>query len=233
MMMNPITAARALLPVLALCVLQACSNAPLAPDWQMEAKGATDRAVAAYLEGNTNVETAELSRARKALSSTGRADRMANAELRYCAARVASLVFEPCAGFEPLRADADGAQGAYADYLRGQQVTASQLALLPATQRAAATRTANDAQALQGMDDPLSTLVAAGVLFETGRANSAIIAQAVDTASSQGWRRPLLAWLGVQLQRATLAGQTAEAARLQRQIARVQGTATAAPQNPN
>ena len=225
MKMKTSTAARTLVPVLALCVLQACSNAPLAPDWQMEAKGATDRAVAAYLEGNTSVEAAELLRARKALSSTGRADRMANAELRYCAARVASLVFEPCTGFEPLRADADSAQGAYADYLRGQPVIASQVALLPASQRAAALRSANDGQALQGMEDPLSLLVAAGVLFETGRANPAVIAQAVDTASSQGWRRPLLAWLGVQLQRASQAGQSLEAARLQRQIERVQGTA--------
>ena len=227
-MRKSFTAASTLLPVLALCTLQACSNTPAAPDWQMEAKGATDRAVAAYLEGNTSVESAELSRARKALSSTGRADRMANVELRYCAARVASLVFEPCAGFEPLRADADSAQAAYADYLHGQ-ANAAQMALLPAAQRATATRTANDAQALQGMDDPLSILVAAGVLFESGRANPAIIAQAVDTASSQGWRRPLLAWLGVQLQRAKQAGQTVEVARLQRQIDRVQGTTEAKP----
>ena len=43
----------------------------------------------------------------------------------------------------------------------------------------------------------IERLVAAGVLLQTGRADPGVIAQAVDTASAQGWRRPLLAWLGV------------------------------------
>ena len=41
---------------------------------------------------------------------------------------------------------------------------------------------------------------------------------AIDTASAQGWRRPLLMWLGVAQQRAQAAGNAAEAARLQRRI---------------
>ena len=183
-----------------------------------------DRSVAAYLGGATRVELAELTRARQQLASTGRADLMASAELLHCAARVASLVFEPCAGFENLRPDATGQQQAYADYLRGQW-TAAQIPLLPATQRAAASRAAGDDSTLQGMDDPLSLLVAAGVMLETGRASPAIIAQAVDTASGQGWRRPLLAWLSVQVLRAQQSGQTEEAARLQRRMALIHGEA--------
>jgi hypothetical protein len=198
-------------------ILSACSSAPKAPDWQLEAKGAMDRSITAYLEGNARVELAELTRARAQLSSTGRADLVASAELLHCAAHVASITFEPCAGFAPLRPDATAAQRAYADYLGGK-VTPDQIALLPAGQRLAASRSANDAGPVQGMEDPLSTLVAAGVLLQTGKANPATIAQAVDTASNQGWRRPLLAWLGVQAQRATQAGQVAEADRLQRRI---------------
>lgn len=198
-------------------MLSACSSAPKAPDWQLEAKGAMDRSVTAYLEGNARVDLAELTRARAQLSSTGRADLVASAELLHCAAHVASITFEPCAGFAPLRPDATAAQRAYADYLGGK-ITPDQIALLPASQRVAASRSANDAGPVQGMEDPLSTLVAAGVLLQTGKANPATIAQAVDTASNQGWRRPLLAWLGVQAQRATQAGQVAEAERLQRRI---------------
>jgi hypothetical protein len=103
-------------------------------------------------------------------------------------------------------------------------VSAATIALLPPPQRAAATRTDADGSALQGMEDPLSLLVAAGVLLQTGKANPAIIEQAVSTASAQGWRRPLLAWLGVQLQRAQQAGQTEEAARISRRIQLVQGS---------
>lgn len=208
--------------ILGAALASGCSHAPKIPDWQIEAKGAMDRSVAAYLVGNTRVELAELARARQQLSSTGRADLMASAELLHCAARVASLVFEPCADFEVLRPDATEAQRAYADYLHGQ-FTPSQIPLLPAAQRAAASRTTGDPLALQDMDDSLSLLVAASVMLETGRASPAIIAQAVDTASSQGWRRPLLAWLGVQAQRAKQAGSLNDEARIRRRIAHVLG----------
>jgi hypothetical protein len=40
----------------------------------------------------------------------------------------------------------------------------------------------------------------------------------VDTASARGWRRPLLAWLKVQQQRAQAAGDAEAAASLQRRI---------------
>ena len=76
-----------------------------------------DRSIAAYLEGNSRVEAVELARARSEISSTGRIDLMARAELRHCASHVASLVFEPCAGFEKLRQDAAPAERTYADYL--------------------------------------------------------------------------------------------------------------------
>ncbi|MDI1275283.1 hypothetical protein [Polaromonas sp.] len=212
-----------ILSFLALLALAACSSGPKAPDWQMEAKTAMERAVAAYLEGNSRVEAQEFARARSELSSTGRSDLMARAELLRCASRVASLVLEPCAGFEVLRPDAPAAERAYADYLAGQ-LQPQDLALLPAPQRGAAAAGA-DAAALKAMADPLSQLVAAGVMFRAGRASPAVLQQAVDTASGQGWRRPLLAWLGVQLQLAEKGGDTEAAAHLRRRIALTQNPA--------
>ena len=208
-------------------LLAACSNTPKAPDWQLEAKGSMERANAAYLEGNTRIEAAELARARAQLSRTGRADLLATAELLHCATRVASLVFEPCAGFENLRVDATAEQVAYANYLRGQ-ARPQDMALLPASQRALATGGAG----APGAADPLSRLVAAGVLLQTGQVTPAVITQAIATASSQGWRRPLLAWLGVQAQRAEQGGDVEEAARLKRRIALTQGTAPAPTLTP-
>lgn len=209
--------------VLALSLLAACSSGPKAPDWQMEARTAMERAVAAYLEGNPRVEAQEFARARSELSSTGRSDLMARAELLRCASRVASLVLEPCAGFEVLRPDAPATERAYADYLAGQ-LQPQDMALLPAAQRAAAAAGA-DAAALKAMSDPLSQLVAAGVMFRAGRASPAVLQQAVDTASGQGWRRPLLAWLGVQLQLAEKGSDSEAAARLRRRIALTQNPA--------
>jgi len=217
-----IRAMKPAVPLIAAVLLTACAGGPKPLDWQLEARGSMERSVAAYMEGNSRVESAELARARSQLARTGRVDLLANAELLHCATRVASLVFEPCAGFEALRRDAPEAQRVYADYLRGE-VPPQGIALLPAPQRAAA---AGNAGAVAGIADPLSQLVAAGVLLQTGRASPALIAQATETASAQGWRRPLLAWLGVQAQRAGQAGDLEEAARLRRRIALTQGGAS-------
>ena len=194
-------------------LLAACAGHPPAPDWQSSAKAATERSAAAYLTGNSRVELAELVRARSEIARTGRADLLARVELTHCAAQVASLVFGPCAGFEPLRVDAAAPERAYADYLLGKAV-ATDIALLPEPHRAVAA----NAAAMGGVGDPLARLIAAGVLFEAGHADPQAIAIAIDTASAQGWRRPLLAWLKVQLKRAEAAADNDAAQRLRRRI---------------
>ena len=207
-------------------LLAACSTAAPAPEWQSSARAALDRAVAAYLGGDTRVANAEFDLARRALASTGRADLVAMAELTRCAARVASLDVGPCDGFEKLRLDATPAERAYADFL-ANRLQAGDVALLPEHHRPfAAGGLSGDAatSALRAVDDPLARLVATGVLFQDGRANPSAIAFAVDTASAQGWRRPLLAWLGVQLALAEKAGDSAGAEHLRRRIALVQDT---------
>jgi hypothetical protein len=208
----------------AVLALAACSSGPKPADWQLEAKTASERAVAAYMEGNSRVEAVEFARALAEVSSTGQVGLIARVELLRCASRVASLVLEPCAGFERLRADAPPAERAYADYLAGK-LQPQDAALLPASQRAAAS---GDAAAVKAMADPLSQLVAAAVLFQRAQASPAVLQQAVDTASAQGWRRPLLAWLGVQAQLADKAGDTGRAAGLRRRMALVEPVKPAA-----
>jgi hypothetical protein len=198
---------------IAALLLVGCAGHPPPPDWQGNAKTASERAVAAYLVGNARVEAAELARARAEVARTGRADLLARVELAQCAAQVASLVFGPCAGFEALRADAAAPERAYADYLLAK-ATPADAALLPEAHRGAVPG---------AIAEPLARLIAAGVQFEAGRADPPLIALAVETASEQGWRRPLLAWLGVQLKLAEQAGAADEAQRLRRRIALVQG----------
>jgi hypothetical protein len=71
--------------------------------------------------------------------------------------------------------------------------------------------------------DALSRLVASAVVLQTGKASPVLVAQSVEAASAQGWRRPLLAWLGVQLKLAEQGGATAAADRIRRRIELVQG----------
>ena len=202
-------------------VVAACGSQPKAPEWQLNAHGALERYVEAFMAGNSRVEAAEFNRGRDELARTGDAGLVARAELTRCALRVASLVFEPCVGFEALRADAPPAERAYADYLAGRPLP-QDAALLPPAHRAVAAAGA-DGGVVKAIADPLARLVAAGVLLETGRASPDVLQLAVDTASAQGWRRPLLAWLGTQARRAEHAGATDEAQRLRRRMALVLG----------
>lgn len=200
-------------------LLAACGNTPPVPDWQMNAKGALERAQDAYLSGNSRVEAAEFARARTEVARTGRADLLARIELARCATRVASLVFEPCSALDGLEPDIAAAERAYAAYLAGRALDRD-AAALPQQHRAFVSANAGVA-ALAALEDPLARLIAAGVWLQTGRADPAVIALAVDTASAQGWRRPLLAWLGVQLRRAEQAGDSVMAAQIRRRIALV------------
>lgn len=201
---------RSFMPLATLAVsvaLAACSSTPPPPDWQMAARISLDRAAQAWLQGNDRVAEAEMQRARRELRSTGQPALLARAELHHCAARVAALQPGDCPAFDALAADAAPPEAAYARHLKGQATEADR-ALLPAAQRLP----------LAEVADPLSRLVAAGVRMQTGQITPAEVALAVDAASAQGWRRPLLAWLGVQRQQALQAGRVDEAARLQRRM---------------
>lgn len=211
-----------LVPLVA-ALLVACASAPPPPDWQLDAQGAIERAQEAYLSGNGAVETLEFARAREAIRRTGRADLLARAELVRCATRVASLVLESCEGYAALEPDAAAPERAYARYLAGQ-ADAADVALLPVQHRAGAQARAGGA-AVAAIADPLARLVAAGVQLRRGRADPVTITSAIDAASAQGWRRPLLAWLGVQAYRAEQADDRIALAQIRRRIALVGGDA--------
>ncbi len=207
------------LSAMAMAALAACSSGPPVPDWKMNAQSSIERFEVAYLNGSALVEQTEFQRARAQVGSTGKIDLIARVELLRCATRVASLVFEDCTGFEALRADATPADRAYADYLAGT-VQPADIALLPEAQRAVAAASSDTAAstAVAAVTDPLSQLVAAGVLLRASRATPALLDTAVSTASDQGWRRPLLAWLGVQRLRAEQAGDQQAAQRIGRRM---------------
>lgn len=163
------------------------------PDWELDASGALRNFQRYYLRGDTQRAEQQLAAAKAEIRRTGRADLLARAELIRCAVRAASLEFDDCPGFEVLRADAGPEEVSYWNYLTGR------------AERAAS-------------DEPISRLVWYGVRFRNGRITPPEIVAATETSSAQGWRRPLLAWLGVQAKRAEEAGDRDAASRLRRRI---------------
>lgn len=203
------------LTILAAATLAGCAGGPQPPAWQQDAHGALDGFTDAWLHGDSAAAEADFARARRAAADTGRFDQVAQVELVRCAAHVAALDYE-CPGFAALASDATAAQQAYAAYLDGRWAGLD-AASLPAQHRPVVA-----GAGIAGVADPLARLVAAGALLKAGRVAPADIGAAVETASNQGWRRPLLAWLGVQERRAQAAGDAAAAAAVRRRIALVE-----------
>lgn len=199
---------------LAALVLIGCASKPPEPSWRTNAASSLDAFSDAYLKGDTAIAATEFARARGEMASTGRADWVAHAELVRCAVLTASLEVGECTGFTALARDASAEERAYAAFLSGSWQGLNP-ALLPEQHRAIASGTGG----LAGIADPLARLVAAGAMLQAKRIAPPDIAIATDTASAQGWRRPLLMWLAVSQQRATALGDSAEAERIRRRIA--------------
>jgi hypothetical protein len=176
----------------AVILLAGCGTSAPAPDWQLNASNALQSFQQSYLIGERGAD-ADFARARAHLTRTGREGLVARAELVRCAVRTASLEFDDCPAFEKLKDSAPAEERAYAQYLAGTGPH-------------------------NAGEEPLSRLVAAAVELRRGGIEPATIAAAVDIASQQGWRRPLLAWLGVQAKRAEDAGDSETAARIRRRM---------------
>ena len=203
MIKAPLAAALAL-------ILAACAGGPVQPDWQNDAHQSLNSFSTAYLNGNTRLAEAEFQRARNELARTGRLDLVARAELVRCGVQVASLELDSCPGFAALASDAGEAERGYADFLQGKTVVPT---LLPAQYHSVAGK---GKMVIGTIDPPLSRLIAAGVLFRRGDLDTGNIAVAVETASSQGWRRALLAWLEIQARQAESQGDYTTAAHARR-----------------
>ena len=203
--------------MIAALLLAGCASKSTLPSWQPDAKDALDAFTDDYLRGNTGAANANFARARRETTSTGRADLVAQVELVRCGVLAASLDFDDCPGFAALAADASPPQRAYAAYLAGRW-EGLDVAALPEQHRPVV-----GAGSIAGVADPLAKLVAAGASFKAGRISPADIVIATETASSQGWRRPLLMWLGVAQKRAEALGDAAAVEQIKRRIGLASG----------
>lgn len=216
---------RALFTLFVALLLSACGGTPPPADWKMNAVSLLEHFQQRWLEGDSKSADLALTKTRHEIAKSGRIDLLARAELAACAAHVASLDFAICTAFDPLEPDAGAGDKAYARFLSGNW-TGLDAKALPAhyAELVSAKDDTHANRAAVEIKDPLPRLIAAALLFQNGRATPATLNAAVDTASERGWRRPLLAWLQIQLKRAQAAGDSGAATQLQRRIDLVLGT---------
>jgi hypothetical protein len=199
-------------------LLCACAGGPMAPEWQSQSHASLERFRQHYLEGNTPLAQRDFAEAKTAVAATGRPELTARVELVRCALGTAALDLDACSGFDAVRDDALADDRLYGDFVVGR-LAEQDAASLPSQYRGIATgdETSRN-KALQRIEDPVSRLVAAGVLFRLGQLSPDGLDAAIDTASAQGYRRPLLAYLNVQSKRAESAGDAAALQAIRKRI---------------
>lgn len=196
----------------------ACSHRPAAPEWEERAHEGFEQYQRSYFAGERTAER-DFRKAADALASTGKVELRARGELIRCAFGTAALDFSSCERWRSLQSDADPGDRAYGALLSGAFANLDTKDLPPqyvplAKAQGAGARN----EALKKIEDPLSRLIGAGALLRAGDLAPESVAVAVDTASGQGWRRPLLAWLTAQAKLAEAAGDTVALDRIRKRI---------------
>ena len=210
---------RAVLVATMLMMLAGCAGGEAPPEWQSRAHGALELFKKHYLEGNAQPAENSFAEAKAAIAATGRPELAARADLVRCALGTAALDVDACRGFEAAHDDATLQDRTYGEFVMGR-LSSTNASSLPAQYRAlvkAGSEAARD-KALQKIDDPVSRLIAAGAMFRAAALSPAGLRVAIDTASAQGYRRPLLAYLKVQARRAELAGDGAAQRAIEQRI---------------
>jgi len=200
-------------------VFAACGSPPPAPDWQLDMESALDAHERHRLAGRLTLAEQDFSRARDAVSATGRPEIAARVQLVRCAVASAALDFAACPEPRGIAREAGPEEQAYAAYLAGAW-DGLDVARVPPVHGAIVE--AGDAvgrlAALRAIEGTTSRLVAAAALFRRSALPPSGIDLAVDTASAAGHRGALLPWLGVQEKVAITAGDAARAASIRRRI---------------
>jgi len=201
-----------------------CASPPPVPPWQSDAVEALEAYRAHYLAGESKRAERDYAAAQAAIGSTGRLELAARIVVIRCALGTAALDFDKCSGLDAALHDAGAQERAYGAFLAGRW-QGIDMSALPSAYRGVAGAGPEEAQnrQLRAIEDPVSRLVAAGTLLRQARISPESVAAAVDAASAEGLRRPLLAWLKVQEKLAESAGDAAAAARIRRRIALVEG----------
>ena len=213
-----------LLALVTLIALTACgSGGPPPPDWKTDAADLIERYKKHALLGENTLAERYFQQALLATGGAGRVADTARLWLVRCATRRAMLIDDACTEYADLaRIESNAADQAYYQFLT-LNWEASDVSLLPKHHRDLVTAAPGSRPALLArVEDPLARLIGASLLVMRQEADAATLTIAAETASSQGWRQPLLTYLKVQEKQAATRGNSADQLRLARRIQMVE-----------
>ncbi len=211
---------RNLLLVSLVILLSSCGGGKVVPDWKKDSVSLIEKYERAELKGNNTLAERYFEQALDATGSAAKIEETARLHLIRCATRQASLTFETCSGYlEYAKLGTSTDDDTYHRLISGQweKLDARKL---PSQYRDFATNRdpAKNLAILQKIDDPFSRLIAISIVVMQKQADDGILNLAVETASEQGWRKPLLVYLKLQENRARLKGDSAAMERIHARI---------------
>lgn len=223
---------KSLLALACLILLGACgSGGPPPPDWKTDAADLVERYKKHALQGENSLAERYFQQAVAATGGAGRVADTARLWLVHCATRRAMLIDDACGEYVELaRYEPNAVDQAYYRFL-SLDWEAVDIAQLPQQHRdLVRALPAARPGLLAGIDDPLARLLDAGLLVMRQEADAGALALAVETASFQGWRQPLLTYLKLQEKQAAAQNDASEQARLAQRIRLVEQSLMPDPQ---
>jgi len=177
-----------------------CGSASPVPEWKDNAHRYLKDYKINFLAGKEDASEPHFIKARKEIASGNDLSLLATAYLTKYALHTASLESFDAVEFAKLqRLEPNAANMSYCHFLKGN-FNAADVQELPARYagivKAAAGKDATlAAREMAAIDDPLSRLIACGVWVRYMPYDENILQMAINTASANGWRRPLWAYL--------------------------------------
>ena len=212
---------RRLSVLLCLGILTACgSGGPPPPDWKSDSADLIERYKKHALQGENTLAERYFLQAINATGGAGRVSETARLWLVHCATRRASLIDDDCHEYAELAKTQTTAEDrAYYQFVTLKWDGLDTTKLPPHY----AALVKSDPTRMKGqiatIEDPLSRLLASGLVTLRKQADAATLLLAAETASAQGWRQPLLVYLKLLqkqvLEQGLLTEQQAYAVRIQ------------------
>lgn len=189
-----------LLPLIFALVICACGSATPVPDWKDNAYTQLDAYKTSFLTGKEESTEPHFVKARREIAAGNDLSLLIIAYLTKYALHTASLESFDSSDFAKLyRLEPNLSDMAYCHFLKGN-FSAVDIKELP-VRYAGVLKAASDrdltmaAREIAAVDDPLSRLIACGVWVRYLPSDEIILQIGISTASANGWRRPLWAYL--------------------------------------
>jgi alkylhydroperoxidase/carboxymuconolactone decarboxylase family protein YurZ len=181
-------------------LLAGCGTTKPAASWLSAGYNQMDSYKKNYLSGQDKIAALQFNDALKEIKKSGDLEILGRSHLIRMALQTATL--QDLASAEYLKIEAVNASPANSNFyafLRGDiaQVNAK---LLPAQYLGFVETLRRQGEgerlrAIEQIDDPFSQLIAVGILVRMGQENEEVLQRAIATASAEGWKKALLAYL--------------------------------------